>query len=104
MKKYLKYPLYIVMALLVVLVIFLGYITFALPNVGEAPEMNVEITPDKVERGKYLAYHVMMCADCHSVRDFSLFSGTPKAGSEFAGGVVFDRYMSFTCFFVYPLV
>jgi len=102
MKKYLKYPLYIVMALLVVLVIFLGYITFALPNVGEAPEINVEITSDKVERGKYLAYHVMMCADCHSVRDFSLFSGPPKAGTEFAGGEVFDRSMGFPGVFISP--
>lgn len=102
MKKYLKYPLYIVMAILVILVIFLGYISYALPNVGHAPELKVESTPEKVERGKYLAYHVMMCADCHSVRDFSLFAGPPKPGTEFAGGEVFDRSMGFPGRFISP--
>lgn len=102
MKKYLKYPLYIVMALLVILVISLGYISYALPNVGHAPELKVESTPEKVEHGKYLAYHVMMCADCHSVRDFSLFSGPPKPGTEFAGGEVFDRSMGFPGRFISP--
>lgn len=39
-----------------------------------------------VERGKYLAWHVMGCIDCHSKRDFSKFSGPIVPGTEGMGG------------------
>lgn len=95
MKKYVKYPLYIIGIIFLVIIAGLGYASWGLPNVGEAPEMKVEITEDRVERGRYLAYHVMMCADCHSERDFSVFAGPPTPGTEFAGGDVFDQSMGF---------
>src|SRR5690554_5513238 len=95
MKKYIKYPLYAMAAILVAVIAIMGYISIALPDVDNAPDLEIEITPEKVVRGKYLAYHVMMCADCHSVRDFSLFSGPPTPGTEFVGGEVFDRSMGF---------
>jgi len=95
MKKVIKYPLYGITVIVVVVIILLGYISTALPNVGEAPNLNVPITQEKVKRGRYLAYHVMMCADCHSERDYSLFSGPPKPGTEFVGGDVFDHSMGF---------
>ena len=34
---------------------------------------------------KYLANHVMVCADCHSMRDFTKYSA-PVASSMYAGG------------------
>ena len=102
MKKLLRYFLYVFMAILAIIVVMIGYLTLALPNVGDPPDLKVDITPDKVERGKYLAYHVMMCADCHSVRDFSLFSGPPNPGTEFAGGEVFDQSMGFPGRFISP--
>jgi len=43
---------------------------------------------------------VMMCADCHSERDFSKFSGPPYPGTEFVGGDVFDQSMGFPGRFV----
>src|SRR5690554_3565676 len=95
MKKYIKYPLYAMAAILVAVIAIMGYISIALPDVDNAPDLEIEITPEKVVRGKYLAYHVMMCADCHSVRDFSLFSGPPTPGTEFVGGEVFDQSMGF---------
>lgn len=95
MKKYIKYPLYTVAALVTIIITVLSYLSFALPNVGEAPDLAIEITPERVKRGKYLSYNVMMCADCHSVRDFSLFSGPPTPGTEFVGGDVFDQSMGF---------
>jgi mono/diheme cytochrome c family protein len=39
-----------------------------------------------IERGKYLAWHVMGCIDCHSQRDFSKFSGPVIPGTEGMGG------------------
>lgn len=43
-----------------------------------------------IERGKYLAYHVAGCMDCHSKRDFSKYSGPVVPGSEGGGGLLFD--------------
>ncbi len=69
----------------------LGYITVALPNVGDAPELKVEITPVRVERGKYLAHHVSVCLDCHSTRDYSRFSAPLVPGTLGKGGELFSR-------------
>lgn len=95
MKKALKYSLVVPGAIMIILILALVYLSFFKPNVGQAPDLNVSITPEKVEHGRYLAYHVMMCADCHSMRDFSQFSGPPTPGTEFAGGDVFDHAMGF---------
>ena len=71
------------------------YINSAFPKVEPAPDLKVEITPEKVERGKYLANHVMLCMDCHAERDWSLFAGPPKPGTMGAGGDRFDQAMGF---------
>ncbi|HMY47643.1 MAG TPA: cytochrome C, partial [Leptospiraceae bacterium] len=68
----------------------LGYVRFALPNVGPAPVMTIESTPERVERGKYLANHVTVCIDCHSTRDWSKFSGPLVPGAIGKGGELFD--------------
>ncbi len=68
-----------------------GYLLFFLPNTGPAPDISVEITEESVDRGRYLANHVMLCMDCHAVRDFSLFSGPPFPETLGAGGEVFDQ-------------
>ena len=74
MSKYIKYPLYSVGAIVAIIVLGMAYLSIAFPRVGPAPEMHIEITPERVERGKYLSHHVMVCADCHSRRDFSIYS------------------------------
>lgn len=102
MKKIIKYLIYAVTAIVFLLIITLTYISTAFPNVGEAAEMEILSDNDKIARGKYLAWNVMMCADCHSQRDFSIFSAPPKPGTEFAGGDVFDQSMGFPGRFVSP--
>jgi len=95
MKKALKYSLLVPGAILIILIVALVYLSLFKPNVGKASDLKVSITPEKVEHGRYLAYHVMMCADCHSMRDFTQFSGPPSPGTEFTGGDVFDHAMGF---------
>ncbi len=73
----------------------LTYIKVALPNVGAAPEMKVDATPERIKRGEYLANHVTVCMDCHSTRDFSLFSGPLVPGTLGQGGEVFDQNFGF---------
>lgn len=71
------------------------YVKTALPDVGPAPDLKVASTADNIERGKYLANHVMICMDCHSTRDWRYFAGPMKTDSLGLGGEVFDHSMGF---------
>jgi mono/diheme cytochrome c family protein len=56
---------------------------------------SVEATPERLARGRYLAEHVAVCADCHSERDWSTFSGPPIRGTLGGGGEVFGHAIGF---------
>lgn len=95
MKKFLKILGILVILLVVVAVGFSFYIKSAFPKVSPAPELKVEVTPERVKRGEYLANHVTVCMDCHSTRDWSKFSGPITPGTEGKGGEKFDESMGF---------
>ena len=84
-----------ILAVLFILVVAGGiiYVSSALPDVGPAPEITVESTPQMVARGEYLANHVNLCIDCHSERDWSKFAGPLKPGTIGRGGEVFPEEM-----------
>ena len=85
----------IVLAFVLLLVLFAGvYLITFMPNISPAPQLNVEKTTERIERGKYLAHHVTVCMDCHSSRDWSKFSA-PLAGQLGAGGEIFNNDMGF---------
>ncbi len=92
-----------ILVLLLVLLVagFVGYISWLKPDIALGNE-RVEITPERVERGKYLANHVTICIDCHSTRDWSKMSGPIVPGTEGKGGEVFDERMGFPGKFVAP--
>lgn len=81
--------------LLILFIVFVGgglsYVKFALPNVAVQDDLQIEITPKRVARGAYLANHVALCVDCHSNRDWNLYSGPPVPGTEGMGGEFFSR-------------
>lgn len=89
---------------LVVLLVFAGglYVKFALPNVGEAPQLVITPTAEKIERGRYLANHVTVCMDCHSKRDWTLYAGPMMSEGVGAGGERFDQKMGFPGEFYAP--
>lgn len=95
MKKFLKRLAIIVSILALIIICIMAYIQLVLPDVGDAPELSIEITPEKVARGDYLANHVAVCLDCHSSRDWTQFAGPLIKGSEGAGRERFDRTMGF---------
>lgn len=95
MKKITKTLILIFLALFIISGAVLGYVKFALPNVGDAPELQVERTPKRIERGRYLANHVAVCMDCHSTRDWNEFAGPYKPGSLGKGGEKFSRELGF---------
>jgi hypothetical protein len=82
-------------AAIIVVVILAGLIYFnsAYPDVEPAKDIKVEITPARLERGKYLFHNVAMCIDCHSERDWTKYSGPVKAGTIGKGGDKFDEML-----------
>jgi mono/diheme cytochrome c family protein len=93
--KILKFAGIALVALFLIISALLAYVKIALPNVGAAPDLKVEITHEKVERGKYLANHVMVCMDCHGTRDWTKFSGPMIEENAGKGGEVFNQQFGF---------
>jgi mono/diheme cytochrome c family protein len=95
MKKILIVIGIVLLTIVVVIGGVLTYITAALPDVGNPPDLVVEGTSERIERGKYLANSVTVCMDCHSTRDWSKFSAPLVPGTLGKGGERFDHTMGF---------
>ncbi|RFZ94984.1 cytochrome C [Mucilaginibacter conchicola] len=95
MKKFKKWAAYTVITLLLVVVAAVSYITLALPNVGEPKDIKVDLTPQRIARGKYLANYVAVCIDCHSTRKWGEFAGPIDTTHIGAGGEHFDQNIGF---------
>lgn len=89
--------------LLIVAIVIVGaitYVTQALPDIDVPTDLKVDVTPERVARGEYLANHVCVCMDCHSTRDWNTFAGPLVPGTLGVGGEVFDQTMQFPGRFV----
>jgi hypothetical protein len=95
MKKVLRVIAIVLVVIVVAVAGLILYIRTALPDVGNAPDLKVELTPTRIERGRYLANSVTVCMDCHSTRDWSKFSGPITPGTEGRGGERFDHTVGF---------
>ncbi|WP_299514792.1 c-type cytochrome [Mucilaginibacter sp.] len=95
MKKIAKLIAYVAIAMVVIIIAAIAYITLALPNVGAPENIKVEITPQRVERGKYLAINVSSCLDCHSAHDWTKFGGPIDTNQLGSGGEKFDAGAGF---------
>ncbi len=88
-----KLVLKIVGGLVALVILFVGgtliYISTALPNVEPAPNLTVELTPERIERGEFLAKNVYVCMDCHSDRDYSRFALVVDENTLGKGGNLF---------------
>lgn len=94
MNKLLKIVGYAVASFVVVILGLVIYLNVAFPKVPAAEQITVEATPERLTRGKYLAYHVAGCLDCHSQRDWSKFAGPVIPGTEGKGGDKFDEELA----------
>lgn len=83
----------IILVLLLSVVIVAGaglaYLFFAFPNVPVAADYEIEPTPERLARGKYLNDHVVGCTTCHTQRDWTKYSGPVKPELLGAGGESF---------------
>ncbi len=95
MKKLFRILGFFLLFLIIVVGGLISYVKVALPNVGPATELKINYTPERVERGRYLANHVTGCMDCHSTRDWTKFSGPIIPGTLGKGGERFDQQFGF---------
>ena len=95
MKKFKKWTAYTIITLLLIVVAAVSYITLALPNVGKPKDIKIELTPQRIARGKYLANYVAVCIDCHSTRKWGEFAGPIDTTHIGAGGEHFDKNVGF---------
>jgi mono/diheme cytochrome c family protein len=95
MKTLKKTGLYLlgIFSFLLILAILTLFTLF--PKVDAAPELKVEHTPERIERGSYIANAVAVCMDCHSQRDWSSYAGPMVPGTLGMGGERFSREMGF---------
>ncbi|MDJ0927742.1 MAG: cytochrome C [Gammaproteobacteria bacterium] len=78
MRRILKNLVALVALAMLVIAGVLVYVYGVLPRQQPAPDFRVEVTPELLERGDYLVNHVLLCNDCHSERDWTLYSGPAK--------------------------
>lgn len=84
--KTIKYLGIVLILIIVVGVILISYINIFYPNIELRENYKIELTPGKIERGKYLVESVTACFHCHSTVNFTEFSGKIVKGTEGKGG------------------
>jgi hypothetical protein len=102
MKKFKKWAAYTIIAIILIIVVGISYITLALPNVGDAENIKINITPQRIKNGEYLVRHVVSCADCHSPHYVDRFGGPIDSLRLGGGGEVFDQSVGFPGHVVVP--
>lgn len=75
--------------------VLLFYVSNAFPNVGSAPEIQIELTTERIERGKYLAHNVAACIHCHTPQEKTKFAHPLKENMLGAGGNKFGTEEGF---------
>jgi cytochrome c553 len=90
-----KVVLGVIIIIILAVIAGAGYLKFMLPDVGKAPELVVDSTPARIKHGEYLANHVTACMECHSTRNWSLYSGPISPGTLGKGGEYFGPEMGF---------
>jgi mono/diheme cytochrome c family protein len=86
MNRLVKWLLGLVGLLAVAAGLFVAYFFVRYPKVQAAENVRVEVTPERVARGKYLAEHVTGCVVCHADRDWNKFAGEIVEGTKGTGG------------------
>ncbi len=95
MKKVLKITGIVLLIAVLAVAGLLSFVAFVLPKGIPVENITVEPTPERVERGRYLANNRMGCVGCHAERDFSRYAGPIIEETKGAGGEFWNREMNF---------
>jgi len=79
------------LVLLLVPAVGFGVLMVKPPSARPPSAEKVEITPERLARGKYLAEHVSSCIECHSEHDLQSYASPIIPGTEGNGGGCFDE-------------
>lgn len=93
MKKFMKILGLLLLVVFIVAASGYVYLNKQYPKVNSAPDIKIEPTAQRLDRGKYLFTSVTGCLDCHSQRDFTKLNGPVIPGTEGMGGMLFDEKM-----------
>src|SRR3954471_6394697 len=91
MKKAIKIVGVVLGVVVCVAVAGASYMVFRSPAMAPPPDVKVQMTPERIARGKYI-FTLSDCSGCHSGRDFSRFDG-PVIESQRGQGVEFPKEM-----------
>jgi mono/diheme cytochrome c family protein len=69
--------LWIILAICATAAALAAWTLLFLPRAQAPADIQVAITPERIERGRYLVINVLQCVDCHSVRDWTRYGGPP---------------------------
>jgi mono/diheme cytochrome c family protein len=94
MKMLLKILGFALGGLLALMIAGVTYLKVAFPKVGPAPDLKVERTPARLERGAYLARNVSGCADCHSPRIVDRYGLPSDETKAFTGGFELSKVLA----------
>ncbi|HEX7831698.1 MAG TPA: cytochrome C [Thermoanaerobaculia bacterium] len=94
MKTFFKVVGIIVLVVVALAAIGVGYLSFKKPAQRPASTEKIDVTPERLARGKYLVHHVSLCLDCHSERT-SAYALPMKPGGEGVRGFVWDKSAHF---------
>jgi mono/diheme cytochrome c family protein len=72
----------------------LGYLVLRKPAAAAPSSIRVEMTPARLDRGKYIFEALADCAGCHSERDFNKF-GAPVVAGGLGKGMIFPPELGF---------
>ena len=95
MKKVIKIIIYLLLTVILVIGAVIIYVSMFLPNIKVDEDLMVELTPERIKRGKYLANSVMGCMDCHAKRDRSLYAMPVFEATRGLGGTLWSEAQGF---------
>src|SRR5437870_2226965 len=88
MKKLLRILGYVIFAIAIIVGIAVAFLFLKFPKHQDPPELKLRMTVEKLQRGEYLARHVVGCLYCHSMRQKDIFGIPIQPGTEGQGGKI----------------
>ncbi len=95
MRRLARLLLYALLVLFVFALVGIYLLKTKYPKVSSTQQFVVKSSPQLIKRGKYLAYHVAACMDCHSTRNWDLLTGPIIPGTDGKGGEAFTHDYGF---------
>ena len=94
MKTFLKVVSVIVLVVVALAALGVTYLTLRKPAQRAASAERIAASPERIERGRYLATHVTGCFACHSERTYA-YAMPFVPGREGVGGHIWDKRSGF---------